>query len=211
MGSRNTMNDIAVSLPVKTDKMAKGRGTHGYTLVYPTYMEEFRDKPIRLLEIGINKGGSLALWNEYFSHPKKKLFAIEVQEKFIQYAPPNVTAFLGSQGDVEFLKKVGKKIKPLDFIIDDGSHQWGHQRISFENLWQFLRPGGIYIVEDIHTSYKDNPKAIARYGDEDISFVDYVHKNILKRCISPGKAKEVPFDINFVHFYKGLLIAKKNK
>merc|ERR1719253_1185480 len=50
-----------------------------------------------------------------------------------------------------------------DIIIDDGSHKPEHQIISFQNLWEKIRPGGMYAIEDVETSYVDNDKQIYGY------------------------------------------------
>merc|ERR1712029_878213 len=41
----------------------------------------------------------------------------------------------------------------FDIIIDDGSHVPNHQLVSFETLWPSIKPGGMYIVEDIETNW----------------------------------------------------------
>ena len=61
--------------------------------------------------------------------------------------------FVGDQGDPVFLNRVLDEIGPLDVIIDDGSHRVEHQRASLLVLFPGLRPGGLYVLEDLFTAF----------------------------------------------------------
>jgi hypothetical protein len=100
--------------------------------------------PINLLEIGIQSGGSLKMWEEYFF--KGKIFGIDIDLKFCKAS----NHFCGSQSDISFLQKVISTIGQLDIIIDDGSHYNNDQQISFNFLFLFLNQKGIYVIEDMH-------------------------------------------------------------
>jgi predicted O-methyltransferase YrrM len=60
---------------------------------------------------------------------------------------------IGSQFDAEFLTKIKTQYGPFDMILDDGSHMNEHVIYSFEHLWDSIKPGGVYVVEDVCTSY----------------------------------------------------------
>jgi hypothetical protein len=49
----------------------------------------------------------------------------------------------------KFVSEVDYK---FDIIIDDGSHQMADQQLTFYYLSKVLKKGGIYIIEDLHTS-----------------------------------------------------------
>ena len=59
----------------------------------------------------------------------------------------------GSQEDVQFLEKFKSNMSPFDIIIDDGGHTMNQQKTSFFNLISLVRSGGIYVIEDLETSY----------------------------------------------------------
>ena len=80
--------------------------------------------------------------------------------------------WIGSQTDTELLDELNKEEGPFDIIIDDGSHVNEHQILTFEYLFPKLKPGGVYIVEDIHTSYWESHGG--GYGTD--SFVEYSKK-----------------------------------
>jgi hypothetical protein len=66
------------------------------------------------------------------------------------YESDSVKVFIGDQGDREFWRRFKQEIPAIDIIIDDGSHFPQHQIVTFEELLAYLRPGGVYLCEDIH-------------------------------------------------------------
>ncbi len=129
-----------------TDKIHQ----HGYHRFYPIFLEKLRDQSICMLEIGTEENRSIKLWEEYF--PNARIFGIDIESEFEN---ERTKVFKGDQSDTEFLEQIVSKInEKTDLIIDDGSHHPDHQVITFCHLFQnLLKPGGIYIIEDIETSY----------------------------------------------------------
>lgn len=132
-------------------------GPHFYTPVYHELFSRLRDRPVRLLEIGVggydlktSGGASLAMWAEYF--PSGQITGIDVVEKRLP-PHPRIAIFQGSQDDPKLLKKVCGRRGPFDVIIDDGSHVPKHVVTSFHHLFPFLVDGGIYIIEDTQTAF----------------------------------------------------------
>lgn len=132
-------------------------GGHRYAQHYDTHFRPFRNKKLTLLEIGVGGyenpkygGESLRMWKAYF--PKAMIYAIDIYEKKA-HEENRIKIFQGSQADADFLKLVCKKTGPLDIIVDDGSHINSHVLITFKTLFPFLKEGGIYVIEDVQTSY----------------------------------------------------------
>lgn len=135
-------------------------GSHFYTTHYETHFNKFRDAKIKLLEIGVggyeypDKGGkSLRMWKEYFKNGS--IFGIDIHDKHL-LEEDRIKTFRGSQIDAEFLKSVMSETGSADIIIDDGSHLNKHVITSFKILFPFLNTGGIYVIEDVQTSYWPN-------------------------------------------------------
>jgi hypothetical protein len=118
-----------------------------YLDAYDRHFAPFRGKPTRFLEIGVWKGGSLELWRKYLG-PEARILGIDVNPAC---AAENVR--IGSQDDPGFLKQVVEELGGIDIVLDDGSHVGKHQRASFQTLWPLLEDGGLYAIEDLHTSY----------------------------------------------------------
>lgn len=140
-----TLDQIATELG--TDKASFG---HNYVEKYEKFLSDYRNEHFKLLEIGVDKGHSIKMWKEYFT--KAEIFAIDILD-LAHMSEDRVSVIVGSQNDVDFLKDLNKKNGPFDIIIDDGSHMNEDMFISFTTLFPLLKPGGWYIVEDLHACY----------------------------------------------------------
>jgi len=125
---------------------------HHYLEVYDRHLARFRGKPVRLLEIGVQHGGSLQIWRQYFG-PQAIIFGIDIDEKCRDFDDEDARVRIGSQSDQEFLQAVIKEMGGVDIVIDDGSHVASHQKISFDCLYPLLNNDGIYLCEDLQAAY----------------------------------------------------------
>ena len=139
------------------DELAKKYGTdksseiHNYCVKYEKYLPFKRDDKLNIMEIGVQGGHSLRTWKEYFY--ESKILGIDINPDCKQYEEERISVEIGSQADNVFLLDVMREYGPFDMILDDGSHMNDHVVFSFEHLFQSVKPGGIYVVEDISTSY----------------------------------------------------------
>ncbi len=109
-------------------------------------------RPLRMIEIGVFKGGSLQFWRKYLG-PEARICGIDIDESCHALGTPDLPVQIGSQADPAFLRSVVETLGGLDVVLDDGSHVQSHMRTSFETLFPLLSEGGLYIVEDVHTAY----------------------------------------------------------
>ena len=123
-----------------------------YFEVYERYFARYRGTNANILEIGISHGGSLEMWREYFGS-EVNLFAVDVIPECKQFEDAKTKIFIGSQEDESFLAQLRSQLPELDLLIDDGGHTMRQQIVSFNNLFSQVKDGGIYLVEDTHTSY----------------------------------------------------------
>ena len=137
----------AIANKHECDKGTVSFERHGYTTVYGYDIPD--DRPSRLLEIGIGDGRSLRMWNEY--NPKLKILAVDINPECGSVTLAVADIVTGDQGDRELWKEIMPGLSPFDFIIDDGSHEMGDQQISLSQLFPYLKSGGIYYIEDLHT------------------------------------------------------------
>lgn len=124
---------------------------HGFCDFYEQHLPG-RDFSGRLLEIGIMGGCSLRMWSEYY--PDAEIVGIDIDDKGYLDLPDNVSVIVGDATDHHVMQPLGD----FDIIVDDGSHLTSDQQMSF--LWLFynqLQPGGVYILEDLHTSLPGFP------------------------------------------------------
>jgi SAM-dependent methyltransferase len=122
-----------------------------YLEIYERYFEKFVGTPVKILEIGVENGGSLQLWKKYFGD-KCEIIGIDVNEKVI-FEEPQIKIEIGSQSDLDFLTHINDKYGEFDIIIDDGSHMQLDVLTTFSFLYSKLKRGGVYCVEDTHSAY----------------------------------------------------------
>jgi SAM-dependent methyltransferase len=133
----------------------QGRPCHKWRHYFAAYDREFapyRAAPVKMLEIGVARGGSIALWRQFLG-PEAQIVGVDINPRCKGFEAPGIAVEIGSQADTAFLAELVSKHGPFDIILDDGSHRMADQITSLEALWPALRPGGTYAVEDIHTSY----------------------------------------------------------
>ncbi len=146
--ARNATDDMTTLAGYKTDK---GQHYHGFTEIYDRILSPLRAEPLRILEIGIAEGGSIELWEDYF--PRAEIFGIDIVDKSAMERD-RVTTFVADQADrVQLGRFISQHGGEFDLIIDDGGHAMHQQQISLGFLFQYLKPGGFYILEDVHTSF----------------------------------------------------------
>jgi demethylmacrocin O-methyltransferase len=135
---------------------------------------------MNVLEIGVDDLRSLKMWLDFF--PNANIYGMDINKKDYQYERGCI--FQGDQSKKKDLEKIVKKIGKCKFIIDDGSHHPEHQLLSFNYLFnKCLDYGGIYIIEDIETSYWRNAKLYdysinSGYQNNDFNIVQ-IFKNIV--------------------------------
>jgi hypothetical protein len=92
------------------------------------------------------------MWREYFG-PGVRLFGIDVDPRCRAFAGPDTTVLIGDQADRAFLVEVRRQVPRIDVLIDDGGHRMHQQLASFEELYAHVADDGVYLCEDLHTSY----------------------------------------------------------
>ncbi|MCC1494770.1 class I SAM-dependent methyltransferase [Cognatishimia sp. F0-27] len=140
-----------------------------YLTVYSRELGPFRTRPVTFLEIGVFRGGSMPFWRGYF-HPESVLVFVDINPDCADLEIEGTHVRIGDQSDPEFLARLVAEFGPFDCILDDGSHVCAHQITSFERLWPHLTDGGLYMVEDTHTSYW---KAYGGGYRQQGSFIEY--------------------------------------
>ena len=120
-----------------------------YFPIYEKHLARFVGQSPTVLEIGIFSGGSLGMWRDYFGDGLE-LYGVDIELACRAYED-QATVLIGDQADPRFLQNViAATPAGLDVVLDDGGHEAYQQIASLEALLPHLRPGGVYICEDIH-------------------------------------------------------------
>jgi len=127
-------------------KYGTDKSDNGYMIIYHLCFQRIRNSVKNMLEIGIQHGGSLKAWYEYF--PNAKIFGVDIDDK-TQFDNDRIKTIKGDQADRNFLNSLPDS---FDIIIDDGGHTMEQQMVSFGCLFKKVKPGGLYVIEDLGTS-----------------------------------------------------------
>jgi hypothetical protein len=186
-----------------------------YLDIYDRHLAAYRSRaiagpPLRLLEIGVSEGGSLRLWRRYFGD-KAIIFGIDVNPKCAAFDGREGRVRIGSQDDPAFLESVVAEMGGLDVVIDDGSHAASHQKSSFETLFPRLSAHGIYICEDLHTSYWPGTygggyRRSSAFIEFSKRIIDDIHADYHHHEQGVQNAKRL---IHGIHFYNSMVVIEK--
>lgn len=152
-----------------TDKFESGLN-HEYINV----LQAFKYKPISFLEIGVAEGGSLNYFADYFQHPKTQIVGMDLhrpmrEPKFRE----NTKFYICDQNDTEKMTKIARRHGKFDVILDDGAHTKKETENCFKVLFDYVKPGGYYMIEDWAAELIGEKYA----GMIDL-MLDFVRKNI---------------------------------
>jgi hypothetical protein len=136
---------------------------HGFTDIYDTHFRHLRASPIQLLEVGVLQGSSLKMWEEYF--PAGRIYGLDItRENIIHSFSDRVRIALADQTSAGQMRaafqEFGLQPGSLDICIDDGGHRMTQQNRCIGICWPYVKPGGTYVIEDMHTAY---PELIGRH------------------------------------------------
>ncbi|MES2219512.1 MAG: class I SAM-dependent methyltransferase [Acidobacteriota bacterium] len=125
-----------------------------YVAEYERLLSPYRGLPVKLLEIGIQNGGSLDIWSKYFPQARK-FVGCDINPKcnLLRYDDPRIAVVVGDANSDAVQTKVLSHSQTFDIAIDDGSHRSSDIVKSFCRYFPHLADGGIFIAEDLHCSY----------------------------------------------------------
>ena len=183
-----------------------------YFDIYEHHFKRFRNKEMVILEIGVYHGGSLQMWKDYFG-PKAKIYGIDVNPACKGLEEENIEIFIGSQSNRKFLREVKKAIPKVDILIDDGGHTMRQQIVSFKELFNHVKDDGVYICEDLHTSYRlsygggyRRMGSFIQYSKRFIDALNAYHSREI--FLKPGPLTK---SVDSIHYYDSMLVIEKKK
>lgn len=128
---------------------------HHYLEIYERHFEPLRqrEQPLRILELGVSRGGSLEIWRKHFG-PAAGIVGIDIDPACAERVDPENFVIIGDQSDPIVLDSAIQRLGGgVDLVIDDGSHFGRNQIPTFEYLYPRISERGVYVCEDLHCSY----------------------------------------------------------
>jgi hypothetical protein len=188
-----------------------------YFEIYERHLRKFRGKPINLVEVGVQRGGSLEMWSDYFGGGST-ITGIDVDTECanLKYDADNIVVMIGDQGSPAFWDSFFQyHEKPIDIFIDDGGHYMDQQILTFEKVFPRMPVGSIYICEDVHTSYM--PHNGGGYGVKS-SFINYakgyadvLHGSWINELDTDLEhKKKIGKDLTGLFFYDSVVVFEKS-
>ncbi len=225
-----SLRDLAVQHSVGHDPQTKLAAPGIYEL-YDHYFAALREKQVALLELGVSSGESLKTFATYFTNGT--VVGIDIEDRGIDFSSyPNVRFEICDQRDRARLSVVCGTHAPhgFDIIIDDASHYGTWSLLSYNALFPFLRPGGLYIVEDWATGYwTDWPdggrfeqftpseqndvleKRIPTHDHGMVGFIKYLVDEVMSSGIRPSMTAPLtrPPRLELMHVHKSIVVLQK--
>ena len=198
-----------------------------YLSEYDRLFSSYRDRPVRILEIGIQNGGSLEIWSKYFPNAQA-LVGCDINPDCakLTFEDPRIDVIVGDANADAPEAEILTRSPSFDLIIDDGSHTSGDIVKSFARYFRHLSAGGLFVAEDLHCSYWSNFEGGLYYPYSSIAFfkrladvVNHEHWGIEKERnqLLQGFAKqfETDFDesdlaeIHSIEFFNSVCVVHK--
>ena len=175
-----------------------------YFEIYHRHLSKFVGRATDVLEIGIYSGGSLEMWRSYFGEGSH-IYGIDIEPACKAYESDQVSILIGDQADRTFWKAFKGRLDGIDVLIDDGGHTVEQQRITLEEMLPYLRPGGVYVCEDIHGGFN----RFATFAASLVSSLNEVkilsEEPVLTSDVSPFQQR-----VHSMHFYPYVTVIEKN-
>lgn len=185
--------------PLETyfDAHTEGRGIwkwKHYFEIYHRHFCKFIGQEVRILEVGVYSGGSLEMWRHYFG-PKCIVYGVDIEEACKAYEDDSIKIHIGDQEDRSFWKQFKMDVPAIDIIVDDGGHMAHQQIVTLEEMFPHLRPGGVYLCEDVCGKF--NPFH---------AYVDGLTRNLHTGANLPTSFQRI---VHSVHLYPFVIVLER--
>jgi len=182
---------------------------HHYIPLYDRYLAKYRGTPVRFLEIGVAKGGSLQMWRRFLGE-RAVLFGIDIRKGCAEFDGLFGQVRIGSQDDAEFLFRVVDEMGGIDVVLDDGSHRMSHIEASLRALYPRLAKGGSYMIEDLHAAYwagfEGGIDAPGNFFNTVRAIIDDMHQRYHHK---PLRRPEMDGAVSGLHVHDSLVVIEK--
>ena len=178
---------------------------------YHRHLQWFRGRPITVLEVGVFQGGSLQMWRHYFG-PQSRVVGVDIEPACKAFEEEGIAVRIGDQEDRAFLRRLAAEFAPIDVVIEDGGHRMGQQIATFEEIFPRMSDHGVYVAEDLHTSYWAEFGGGYRRPD---TFMEYSKALIDRLNAWHTRTPEELFVDDFtlqagsMHFYDSMLVIER--
>ncbi len=175
-----------------------------YFDIYNRHFARFVGQKVNVLEIGVYSGGSLEMWRSYFGKDSH-IYGVDIETACKAYENDRVSIFIGDQADRAFWKTFKESVEGIDILIDDGGHKPEQQQITLEEMLPSLKPGGVYLCEDVTRCF-NRFSAFASGLVNELNHFNPKAGSLLQSGILPFQSS-----IYSIHFYPFVVVIEKHR
>jgi len=183
-----------------------GRGIwkwNHYFEIYQRYFQKFVGRDVNILEIGVYSGGSLDMWRDYFGE-HCRIFGVDIFPGCATYENEFTKILIGDQASPDFWASTVKQIPMMDIVIDDGGHETQQQIVTLERMFPHIRPGGVYLCEDITGTHNDFAAYLSGY------IKNLNHFNLVRRGSNMiADPNDFQRAVHAIHFHPFVTVIEK--
>lgn len=211
LNGRPPANDLERYFAENTGRLLNKWGH--YFEVYDRHFSRYRGTEVHIVELGVSHGGSLQMWRDYFG-PQAKIYGIDNNPACARFVEPGTEIFIGDQTDRAFLRSLADRLPRIDILIDDGGHEMHQQIATFEEMFPHIDADGVYLCEDLHTSYWKRfgggyrrRRSFIEYSKRLIDQIHAWHSEQPRRLSASAFTRSAAS----LHFYDSVLVIEKRK
>lgn len=155
VGSQKNTSSRATGVqtfPAYVESVTAGRGIWKWNnalVAYERHLARFKQKPVKLGEVGVWSGGSLLMWHSVLG-PQCHVYGLDIAQNAFKFKDEKTTIAMVDQGDPAAWGKFFQTVTPtLDVLVDDGAHASSTMLTTTTSAWAHISPGGVLAIEDI--------------------------------------------------------------
>ena len=191
-----------------------------YLPIYEELFSKLKVGLVKMFEVGIQHGGSYRLWSNYFGKELLDWTGLDIDPRCealsLELDKMQSKVFIGSQSDPKILSEVISNRGPFDMVIDDGSHRSDDIIASFEILSLAVKPGGFYVIEDVHACYWDGFRGEGEFLNAVSYFQGLVHSlnqfavrhSRVSSSLSSDERASAPSNIRRIDFHPSMIVCQ---
>jgi hypothetical protein len=188
-------------------RASKGQKAQNYFAIYEEILAPYRNREVKVLEIGVLDGGSLLLWKRYLGS-SATVVGVDVNPRVAELNSNEFQVIVGDQSSSELWEQLKRTYTKFDIIIDDGGHTNRQQLLTLVNSIDLLKDSGKLIVEDTHCSYMSNFGNPSKYSFVNFSFkvADKINSRFF---VTPNDF--ISKSIFSIKFYESIIVFEVNR
>lgn len=116
---------------------------HDYSAAYESLLPNRKNVKM-VMEVGVADGSCLLAWREVF--PNATIVGMDIHHSDKAHGD-RIEFHLGDQRSLEDCRRAAAG-RQFDLIVEDATHNVTDNLVTLIYLWPFVKPGGLYVIEE---------------------------------------------------------------